>query len=80
MDSNNEDRFNKDRAELFEALGHPTRIKIVQALSEGSLGFAALKRKMGIESNGLLSFHIGKLKGIVDTSSEGRNRCLIDSS
>ena len=71
MRNDNRDSFNKDRAELFEALGHPTRIKIVEALSESPLGFAALKRKTGIESNGLLSFHIGKLDGLVNTSSEG---------
>ena len=63
--------FNRDRAELFEALGHPTRIRIVEALSESPLGFAALKRKMGIDSNGLLGFHLGKLEGLVKTSANG---------
>jgi DNA-binding transcriptional ArsR family regulator len=63
--------FNRDRAELFEALGHPTRIRIVEALSESPLGFAALKRKMEIDSNGLLAFHLGKLGGLVKTSANG---------
>lgn len=63
--------FNRDRAELFEALGHPTRIRIVEALSESPLGFAALKRKVGVDSNGLLAFHLGKLEGLVKTSVNG---------
>jgi len=71
MDSDAEDGFNRDKAELFEALGHPTRIRIIDALSESPLGFAALKRKMGIDSNGLLAFHLGKLEGLVKTSTNG---------
>jgi DNA-binding transcriptional ArsR family regulator len=68
---NPQDGFNRDRAELFEALGHPTRIKILQVLSESPLGFSDLKREAGIESNGLLSFHLGKLDGLVKITSEG---------
>jgi DNA-binding transcriptional ArsR family regulator len=71
MDRDAEDGFNRDRAELFEALGHPTRIRIVEALSESPLGFAALKRKIGIDSNDLLAFHVGKLEGQVKTSVNG---------
>jgi len=59
------DDFNKDRAELFEALGHPTRINILQVLSKSPLGFSELKKETGIESNGLLSFHLNKLGGLV---------------
>jgi DNA-binding transcriptional ArsR family regulator len=71
MNGDVENGFNRDRAELFEALGHPTRIRIVEALSESPLGFAALKRKMGIDSNGLLAFHLGKLEGLVKTCAKG---------
>ena len=38
----------RQRAEVFDALGHPTRILILKVLSEGSLGFADLKKKTGI--------------------------------
>ena len=76
MSGENRDSFNKDRAELFEALGHPTRIKIIQVLSESPLGFADLKRRTGIESNGLISFHIGKLDGLVKTSPEESGKVL----
>lgn len=56
---------------MFDALGHPTRIKILQVLSEKPLGFSELKRGTGIESNGLLSFHLGKLTGLVKINAEG---------
>ena len=64
------DSFNSSRAEVFEALGHPTRMRILQALNERALGFSELKRETGIESNGLLAFHLGKLNGLVKLNSE----------
>ncbi len=64
------DSFNSSRAEVFEALGHPTRMRILQALSDRALGFSELKRETGIESNGLLAFHLGKLAGLVKLNSE----------
>jgi DNA-binding transcriptional ArsR family regulator len=70
-EDNQQNGFNKDRAELFEALGHPTRLRILQALSESPLGFSDLKKKAGIDSNGLLSFHLGKLDCLVKSSPEG---------
>jgi DNA-binding transcriptional ArsR family regulator len=71
MGGNQEDVFNKDRAELFEALGHPTRIKILQTLEKSPLSFTELKRKANIDSNGLLSFHIGKLGDLIKTVDGG---------
>jgi DNA-binding transcriptional ArsR family regulator len=71
MGANEPADFNADRAELFEALGHPTRIRILEALDEGSLGFSEIKRKVGLESNGLLSFHLGKLDGLVRLTQNG---------
>ena len=35
----------RQRAEVFDALGHPTRILILKVLSEGAIGFADLKKK-----------------------------------
>lgn len=69
--SENGDDFNASRAELFEALGHPTRIKILQALREKPLGFSELKKEAGVESNGLLAFHLGKLGHLVRTDEDG---------
>jgi DNA-binding transcriptional ArsR family regulator len=65
------DDFNAARAELFEALGHPIRIQILQALSEGPLSFSKLKSAVGIESSGHLSFHLGKLSPLVRVDTEG---------
>jgi len=65
-------------AELFEALGHPTRIGILQTLNENSLGFSELKKKIGINSSGHLTFHLSKLAGLVQTDLEGKY-CLTDS-
>src|ERR1700733_11678839 len=71
MPDNQDDSFNASKAEVFEALGHPTRIKILQTLSENPLPFSELKRAIGLESNGLLTFHLGKLSGLVRLNSEG---------
>lgn len=64
-------RFDSSRAELFDALGHPTRIKILQALNQQAMSFSELKKQVGIESSGHLSFHIGKLGSLVRTTPEG---------
>jgi DNA-binding transcriptional ArsR family regulator len=66
-----DDSFNASRAEIFEALSHSTRIGILQILKEKSLTFSELKRAAGLESNGLLTFHLGKLKDLVRLNSEG---------
>ncbi len=68
---NGKDEFCKDRVELFEALGHPTRIKILQRLANSPMGFSDLKKVFDIESSGLLQFHLGKLQGLVKTTQEG---------
>ena len=60
--------FSKDRAELFEALGHPTRIKILEQLANSPLSFSDLKKALNIESSGQLQFHLGKLQGLIKTA------------
>jgi DNA-binding transcriptional ArsR family regulator len=62
---NSQDSFSKDRAELFEALGHPTRIKILELLSDSPMVFSDLKKALDIDSSGQLQFHLGKLHGLV---------------
>jgi DNA-binding transcriptional ArsR family regulator len=61
------DSFSKDRAELFEALGHPTRIRILELLANSPMGFSDLKKALDIDSGGQLQFHLGKLHGLVKT-------------
>jgi len=69
--SQGESEFNQARAELFEALGHPIRIKILQAVEREPMGFAELKKAVDIESSGHLSFHLGKLKGLLKVGQDG---------
>jgi DNA-binding transcriptional ArsR family regulator len=66
-----DDGFSKERAELFEALGHPMRLEILRALSESPLGFADLKRRMNVTSSGHLTHHLEKLDDLVRTTPEG---------
>lgn len=64
--------FDSSKAELFEAIGHPNRIRIIQALDQGPMGFADLKKAVGIESSGHLTFHLGKLNHLVALDPEGK--------
>ncbi len=70
MDSGN-DEFDVSTCELFEALGHPRRIKIMQILGQERMGFAGLKKEIGMESNGYLAFHLAKLSQMVTLSQDG---------
>jgi DNA-binding HxlR family transcriptional regulator len=67
----------RQRAEVFDALGHPTRIIILKALDEGSLGFADLKKRVNIDSSGHLQHHLNKLNGLIKTDEHGKY-CLSD--
>ncbi len=60
------------RAEVFDALSHPTRIMILKALNENPVGFADLKKQLGIESSGHLQHHISKLNSLVKTDEYGK--------
>src|SRR5262245_18070959 len=66
-----QDSFNETKAELFEALGHPMRISILKALESRPLGFAEIKKTVGIESSSHLQFHLRKLNGLVDDAACG---------
>jgi len=68
------DEVDKERrqAEVFDALGHPTRIMILKALSEESIGFADLKKKLKMESSGHLQHHLNKLGDLVKTDEYGK--------
>src|SRR5665648_611059 len=77
MEDQSQIEQNKQRAEVFDALGHPTRLLILKVLSEGSLGFADLKKKTSIESSGHLQHHLTKLNGLIKTDEYGKY-CLSD--
>ena len=67
----------RQRAEVFDALGHPTRIVILKALNEGPMGFADLKKRVNIDSSGHLQHHLSKLNGLIKTDEFGKY-CLSD--
>jgi DNA-binding HxlR family transcriptional regulator len=72
MEDERQAENDRQRAEVFDALGHPTRILILKALSEGALGFADLKKKTSIESSGHLQHHLTKLDGLIKTDGYGK--------
>ncbi|MHA2602146.1 MAG: ArsR/SmtB family transcription factor [Candidatus Thorarchaeota archaeon SMTZ1-83] len=57
--------------EVFDAISHPMRVEILRELAKGPRGFADLKRKLKIDSSGLLDFHLKKMSSIVTTNAEG---------
>ena len=69
MENTEEDR---QRAEVFDALGHPTRITILKALDDGAMGFVELKKRVNIDSNGHLQHHLSKLDGLIETDVNGK--------
>jgi ArsR family transcriptional regulator len=60
------------KAELFKALGHPARIRILEVLSEGEHSVGEMQPKVGIESSHL-SQQLGVLRraGVVVARKEG---------
>lgn len=46
-------------------------MRILRTLEGRPMGFAELKREVSIESSGHLQFHLGKLAGLVETTSDG---------
>lgn len=72
MEDDKEIWQDQQRAEVFDALGHPTRIAILKTLSEGSAGFSELKKRTSIESSGHLQHHLNKLDGLIKTDAYGK--------
>jgi DNA-binding HxlR family transcriptional regulator len=72
VEDQNQIEQDKQRAEVFDALGHPTRILILKVLSEGAVGFADLKKNIAIDSSGHLQHHLTKLNGLIKTDEYGR--------
>jgi len=72
-DDREEDERREDQVEavLFEAISHPTRIKMLFTLERGPLGFSDLKRQLDISSSGNLQHHIAKLSTLVKVDSNG---------
>ena len=60
------------KAEIFQALGHPTRIAIVEALRDGEMSAGQLIGKLGLEqANASQHFAVLRSKQIVINRKEG---------
>jgi DNA-binding transcriptional ArsR family regulator len=55
------ERIRELKARLFQALAHPTRIAIVEALRDGEVGAGVLSERLGIEQANL-SQHLAVLR------------------
>ena len=55
------DTLRRFKADIFQALGHPTRIAILELLGEGELSAGALIEKLGIEQSNA-SQHLAVLR------------------
>ena len=60
------------KAELFKALGHPARVRVLEVLSEGERSVSELQPLVGIESSHL-SQQLGILRraGLVSARKDG---------
>ena len=79
-------RLREYKANVFQALAHPTRIAVVEILRDGELSAGAMQEKLGLEQANL-SQHLAILRGrqIVINRKEGnqvfyslRNPVLIE--
>lgn len=60
------------QADLFRALGHPARIRILEMLAEGDRSVSSLLEEIGLEPS-TLSQHLAVVKrtGLVESSRKG---------
>ncbi len=66
------DTLRQFKASIFQALGHPTRIAIIEALREGELAAGVIIERLGIEqANASQHLSILRAKHIVTSRKEG---------
>lgn len=66
------DTLRQFKANIFQALAHPTRIAIVEVLRDGELPAGAIIERLGLEqANASQHFSILRAKQIVNTRKEG---------
>ena len=56
-----QDALRRFKADMFQALGHPTRIAIIELLADGELSAGALIEKLGMEQANV-SQHLAVLR------------------
>ena len=66
------DTLRQFKASIFQALGHPTRIAIIEVLRDGELAAGVIIERLGIEqANASQHLSILRLKHIVTSRKEG---------
>lgn len=66
------DRLRQFKASIFQALGHPTRIAIVEVLRDGELPAGAIIERLGLEqANASQHLAVLRAKQIVHSRKEG---------
>ncbi|MEM3956779.1 MAG: winged helix-turn-helix domain-containing protein [Thermoproteota archaeon] len=60
------------RAELFDTLAHPVRIRILKMLQQEPMSFSELKKALGMESSGHLQYHLERLGNMVGQDACGK--------
>ena len=66
------DSMRRFKAGIFQALGHPTRVAIVEYLSQGELSVGRLCEKVGVEqANASQHLAVLRSKHIVEARKEG---------
>jgi DNA-binding transcriptional ArsR family regulator len=72
LDADRQDALRRFKAEMFQALAHPTRIYIVECLRDGALSVGAILERVGVEPANM-SQHLAVLraKQLVVSRKEG---------
>lgn len=66
------DTMRQFKAGIFQALGHPTRVAIVEFLNHGEMSLGRLCQKIGVEqANASQHLAVLRNKHIVETRNEG---------
>lgn len=66
------DTLRQFKANIFQALGHPTRIAIIEMLCNGELPVSVIVERLGLEpANASQHFAVLKTKNIVVNRKEG---------
>jgi DNA-binding transcriptional ArsR family regulator len=66
------DTLRQFKADIFQALSHPTRIAIIEQLRDGELPAGVLIERLGLEqANASQHFAVLRAKHIVSTRKEG---------
>ncbi len=72
FDREHQDALRRFKAEVFQVLGHPTRIHVIECLRDGEVSVGALLERIGVEPANL-SQHLSVLraKRLVINRKEG---------